>query len=240
MKKWLTVGAALLCWTAVPTFYARKLSPAVLTAGPDTPHIALTFDDGPHPVYTPVLLDLLAQHNVKATFFVLGKKAKQFPHLIRRMIQEGHEVGVHHHTHRSNWLLSPRALKQELNASCEAVSSITGQPVHFYRPPWGHINPFTLPVADSLQVVLWTSIPGDWKKSMTTDVLYEKLTAARKNGAIITLHDSGDTPGAYQKAPGVMIQALQLFLTDPASAHYRFVTVQAMNQQNEEALTQGG
>lgn len=69
--------------------------------------IAFTFDDGPDPCYTPELLDLLKEHGIKATFFVLGKKAKQYPELIERMHREGHQIGIHNYTHTPNWIHFP-------------------------------------------------------------------------------------------------------------------------------------
>ncbi|WP_050182166.1 polysaccharide deacetylase family protein [Domibacillus robiginosus] len=229
MKKLLTAGLLLAAsWTVLPTIYARSCAKAVKKQGPDRPEIALTFDDGPNPAYTPLLLDLLKQYNVKATFFVIGEKAKLYPDLIRRMEKEGHEIGLHNNRHVSSWLLSPLGLEQELAEAASCLAAITGKRAELYRPPWGHFNPFTLQKAHALQTVMWTSIPGDWKKKMSPEKLAQKLRLARFNGAIITLHDSGHTFGAYEKAPMVMLEALRLFLTDKESAAFSFVTVSTL------------
>ncbi|WP_046175797.1 polysaccharide deacetylase family protein [Domibacillus indicus] len=233
MKKVLAAGLLLAAsWTVLPTVYARTFEKNIKKRGPGRPEIALTFDDGPHPIYTPLLLDTLKQYNVKATFFVVGEKAKLYPSLIRRIEMEGHEIGIHNQQHRSNWLLTPAALEKQLSEAADSVRSITGNSVTFYRPPWGHFNPFTFSKAASFQTVMWTSIPGDWKKSMTSPKLAEKLRMARSNGAIITLHDSGETAGAYEKAPLVMIDALHLFLSDQVSSAFSFVTVGTLLRNN--------
>ncbi|WP_158023602.1 polysaccharide deacetylase family protein [Domibacillus antri] len=229
MKK--IVQSALLlaaAWTIIPTAAARTCSTRVKKRGPDRKQIALTFDDGPDPVYTPLLLDVLHQYNVKATFFVVGEKAERHPDLIRRIQLEGHEIGIHNDQHISNWFLFPSAMNQQLVLAANRVSAITGQDVILYRPPWGHFNPFTLSKAAQFEIVMWTAIPGDWKKKMTAVTLAERLRAARSNGAVITLHDSGDTFGAYKTAPRVMIESLHLFLSDEVSAQYEFVTVSTL------------
>lgn len=229
MKKFLAAGLLLAAsWTVLPTVYARSFAKTVKKQGPDRPEVALTFDDGPNLTYTPLLLDILKQYNVKATFFVIGEKAKLYPDLIRRMEAEGHEVGIHNNRHISSWLLMPALLEKELVQASNQVSSITGNHIELYRPPWGHFNPFTLHKARAFHTIMWTSIPGDWKKAMTPEKLAQKLRRARSNGAIITLHDSGDTFGAYEQAPMMMIKALQLFLSDSESAAFSFVTVSTL------------
>lgn len=233
MKKIITTAALLAAsWTVLPTVHARMYAHNVKKRGPDRPEIALTFDDGPDPVYTPLLLDMLKQYNVKATFFVVGGKVKLYPELIRRMEVEGHEIGIHNNRHISNWFLSPPALERQLIKAADSVHSITGNRVTLYRPPWGHFNPFTLQQAKAFDTIMWTSIPGDWKKNMTAEKLAEKLRMARSNGAIITLHDSGETTGAYEKAPLIMMDALRLFLSDQKSASFSFVTVHTLFRTN--------
>ena len=102
-----------------------------------TPAIALTFDDGPNPEYTPQLLDLLKKYGVKASFFVVGSKVKAYPDIIKRMSQEGHTIGIHHYDHISSWILSPFQLKKQLQMTEQAIMECTHEKVTFYRPPWG-------------------------------------------------------------------------------------------------------
>ena len=92
-------------------------------------------------------------------------------------------------------------MNHQLVRASEKVSAITGERVTLYRPPWGHFNPVTLSKAERFETIMWTAIPGDWKKNMTARELADKLRYARSNGAVITLHDSGNTFGAYKTAP---------------------------------------
>ncbi|WMT41962.1 polysaccharide deacetylase family protein [Paenibacillus sp. D2_2] len=101
-------------------------------------HIAFTFDDGPDPRYTPKLLDLLRDRGVKATFFVLGSKAEKYPELVKRMHEEGHQIGIHNYTHMLNWIMSPRnILRKHVERSADIIQRITGERPTYYRPPWG-------------------------------------------------------------------------------------------------------
>ncbi|MDO0878726.1 polysaccharide deacetylase family protein [Anoxybacillus gonensis] len=174
--------------------------------------VALTFDDGPDPVYTPQLLDLLKKYNVKATFFVVGWKAKKYPHLIKRMYEEGHTIGLHHYYHTSNWFLPPFVTEWELERSARVIEHMTGVRPVYYRPPWGHLNIWTVLMQKKYKIVMWTYILGDWKASMSVERLYERLTNSIKDGAIIVLHDSGSTIGADQHAPANMLRALEQLL----------------------------
>ncbi|MGG6432873.1 polysaccharide deacetylase family protein [Anoxybacillus sp. D401a] len=174
--------------------------------------VALTFDDGPDPVYTPQLLDLLKKYNVKATFFVVGWKAKKYPHLIKRMYKEGHTIGLHHYYHTSNWFLPPFVAEWELERSARTIEHITGVRPVYYRPPWGHLNIWTVLMQKKYKIVMWTYILGDWKASLGVDRLYERLTNSITDGAIIVLHDSGSTIGADEHAPANMLRALEQLL----------------------------
>lgn len=171
--------------------------------------VALTFDDGPDPVYTPQLLDLLKKYNVKATFFVVGWKAKKYPHLIKRMQEEGHTIGLHHYYHTSNWFLLPFVTEWELERSARVIEHITGVRPVYYRPPWGHLNIWTVLMQKKYKIVIWTYILGDWNASLGVDRLYERLMSSIEDGAIIVLHDSGSTIGADEHAPANMIATLE-------------------------------
>ncbi|UUZ83385.1 polysaccharide deacetylase family protein [Paenibacillus sp. P26] len=123
----------LVFYTVIPTLLMRIFGigayPKSIESG-----IALTFDDGPDPKYTPILLDLLQKHNVKATFFVLGSKAERSPELILRMHREGHLIGLHNYVHRTNGLMMPWKVRRQLEQAAEAVKKITGESPQYYRP----------------------------------------------------------------------------------------------------------
>ncbi|MBQ6453005.1 MAG: polysaccharide deacetylase family protein, partial [Coriobacteriales bacterium] len=107
----------------------------------------LTFDDGPSALYTPQLLDLLAFHDVKATFFVLGEASIQNPRIIERMLSEGHELGVHAYDHRKSvWRMSREEFGRDLDDTLAGIAAASGgeyPPPRFYRPPWGRTRAFS-------------------------------------------------------------------------------------------------
>ncbi|TCL45941.1 polysaccharide deacetylase [Thermolongibacillus altinsuensis] len=208
----LFIVIVFLMYGVIPTVMIRSFSLRIYKKGMNG--IALTFDDGPDPIYTPQLLDLLKKHHVKATFFVVGSKAKKYPHIIKRIDEEGHAIGLHHYHHISNWILLPFFVEWELKKTADVIEEITGKRPVLYRPPWGHFNLFTLFTQKRYKTVMWTYILGDWKASLGANRLYERLKNCRKDGAIIVLHDSGSTLGADEEAPKYMLKALERFLKE--------------------------
>lgn len=171
--------------------------------------VALTFDDGPHPKYTPQLLDLLQKHEVKATFFVLGSQAAKYPDLIRRIHKEGHLIGIHNYYHQANWLLPPWQVRRQVFRSAEIVREITGSAPVFYRPPWGLLTLFDLFLQSRFRIVLWSVMVGDWNCRTDKETIKDKLLHRIKGGSVVVLHDSGETFGADQEAPDRMLRALE-------------------------------
>lgn len=189
--------------------------------------IAFTFDDGPDPVYTPQLLDLLLKYNIKATFFVLGSKAEAFPDIIRRIHQEGHLIGIHNYTHLSNWLITPwSVIRKQVERSANIIEHITGQrPIH-YRPPWGMINLFDFRMRKKFHIILWSVMISDWRSRLKGDEqkLTKKLLTSIRDGSVVLLHDSCDNIGSFPDAPFYMLQALEsvlVTLTDKAFEYLR-------------------
>ncbi|MFE6794701.1 polysaccharide deacetylase family protein [Paenibacillus chitinolyticus] len=214
-----------LIYTLVPTFLIRRLGYGVFKSRSDSPCAALTFDDGPDPQYTPQLLDLLARKGTRATFFVLGAKAEHYPDLIRRMHEEGHLVGLHNYMHHSNALMTPWKVRRTLEHSADVIEGITGiRPVH-YRPPWGVFNVFDFLLIRKFRIVLWSMAAFDWRSRGGTDKIKRKLIGKVKDGAVILLHDSGDTLGANPDAPGYMIEALADVLEDARRRGIRFARI---------------
>lgn len=221
-----------LCYGVLPTLIIRIFSIKILKRGRMKQAISLTFDDGPHPVYTAELLDLLSKYRARATFFVVGERAQRYPELVQRMINEGHEVGIHHQTHSNSWLLSPKKLRSEIENCASAIQKITGRMPQYYRPPWGRFNLVTLSVARRYENIMWSSINADWKASQGVNKLSEGLTKDLTDGCIYLLHDSGENPGADEDAPAVMIQALRKFLDEAMSEGYRIVPLEEMKKTN--------
>ncbi|WP_045234424.1 polysaccharide deacetylase family protein [Deinococcus pimensis] len=155
------------------------------------PVAALTFDDAPHPLYEPLLLDLLRREGVKATFFVIGRNAVAYPYFVRDMIEQGHEVGNHTYHHVRLPGLPDDAVRAELSDANRAISDITGRPVHYFRPPGGDYSPQTLRIAEGLGLVttFWTDDPGDFDNPGAA-VVQSRLVRHLRYGGIVLLHDN--------------------------------------------------
>ncbi|WP_042122009.1 polysaccharide deacetylase family protein [Paenibacillus senegalensis] len=199
----------------LPWIITRIMGIGVVRRFQGNRQLALTFDDGPHPEYTPQLLDLLKKHNMKATFFVLASRAEQYPELLLRMHEEGHQIGVHNYDHKSNWLMLPWNVKRrQVDRSADIIERITGCRPTCYRPPWGMLNLTDLFLLKDYTIVLWSVMTGDWRSKVAEKRLKNSMLEGLKDGAIVLLHDSGDTLGANRDAPRYMLQALEEVLEE--------------------------
>lgn len=155
------------------------------------PKIALTFDDGPHPVYTPKLLDGLKERNVKATFFVVGKNIVGNEEIIKRMDQEGHLIGNHTYDHVKITALKAEAACEQIVKTSSLVKEITGKDTEYIRPPFGEWDK-SLECGINLFPVLWSIDPLDWT-TKNTDQVVDKVVGEAEEDAIILLHDYYDS-----------------------------------------------
>ena len=166
--------------------------------------IALTFDDGPHPRYTPQILDILAEYDVKATFFTIGINAETYPELIRRARAEGHEIGNHTYSHYNASKLSDEALQKEI-ASCDTVlRHITDTPVRYFRPPEGVCSAAAKRICEQYgyTIVMWSVDTRDWAHTPVNDIC-RNVMKNTKNGSVILMHDfigkNSPTPAALRQ-----------------------------------------
>lgn len=168
-------------------FYMRSLC-RIKTSSKE---VVLTFDDGPHPLYTLELLDLLKEKGVKATFFVIGEQAEKYPEIVRRMTNEGHKLGIHSYFHKPSFtFFSKKAVIKDLSVSKTLLENITLSEISFFRPPYGVTNPN---IAAAVKLLNLKSV--GWKiRSFDTLQKPEAGTVSRivrslTPGAIILLHD---------------------------------------------------
>ncbi|SDC05932.1 Peptidoglycan/xylan/chitin deacetylase, PgdA/CDA1 family [Paenibacillus sp. UNCCL117] len=216
----------LALYMVLPWIMTRVFGIGVLRHGKGEKEVAFTFDDGPDPVYTPQLLELLGRHGIKGTFFVLGSKAQEHPELILRMHREGHLIGVHNYTHTSNWLMLPWTVqRRQVERSADIIESITGVRPVYYRPPWGIINLFDYLLRSKYTIVLWSVMVQDWRSKVGTKRMKSVLLNRIRDGSIVLLHDSGDTLGADQDAPGFMLEALEEVIGELGRQGYRYLRV---------------
>ena len=155
------------------------------------PRIALTFDDGPHPVYTPKLLDGLKERNVKATFFVVGKNIEGREDIIKRMDEEGHLLGNHTYDHVKITGLPEEEACAQITKTSELVKEITGKNTEFVRPPFGAWDK-KLECGFEMFPVLWSIDPLDWT-TKNVDAVVQKVLSRAEENSIILLHDYYDS-----------------------------------------------
>lgn len=222
------VTLMLLCiYTLIPTAVYRMTS-AILLKKNQARGVALTFDDGPDPEFTPALLDTLGKYGVRATFFVLGSRARQYPELIRRIHNEGHLIGIHNYEHHSNGWMMPWKVARQIRQTADEVERITGERPQYYRPPWGVVNLFDFVMLPSYMLVHWSFHCKDWRLSTGKRKIRTRLFIKTREGAVILLHDCGHTPGADKAAPAHMIEALDEFLECTSGHRFQFVRVDEM------------
>ena len=153
--------------------------------------IALTFDDGPHPIYTERLLDGLAERGVKAAFFLLGCNIEGNEGIVRRMAEEGHLVGNHTFYHVDITTLPQEEACAEIQDTSRKITEITGEPVEYVRPPFGNWNK-ELECELMMIPVFWTLDTLDWS-TRNTDLLVEQVVSEAEENDIILMHDSYDS-----------------------------------------------
>lgn len=202
---------------------ATEFPGIVYNQGPqDKKIIALTFDDGPDADTTLQVLDILKKHKVKATFFVIGKRAEAEKKVIKRMVDEGHVIGNHSWNHPDLMKLSQGDLNKELSQTEELIHKIAGYRMSLFRSPYGSLSRENVKqVADlGYKIIAWNVDSLDWKGLSSAEVQTNILENLR-NGSIILQHSAGgpgeDLSGSVQALP-VIIETLQ-------KEGYKFVTV---------------
>ncbi|MGJ7913039.1 polysaccharide deacetylase family protein [Neobacillus sp. LXY-1] len=202
------IGIILIFYWFVPYLITRVFGIGVIKRKGSSTEVAFTFDDGPNPVYTPQILDLLKRHQIKATFFVLGSKAEKYPEIIKRIYDEGHLLGIHNFVHRANWGMSPWKVRRDLEKSAFIIEKITEERPIYYRPPWGLLNLFDLFLLKKYKIILWSVMAEDWRSNGGSEKVKNRLLHQIKKGDVVLLHDCGTTWGADEDAPMNTIMAL--------------------------------
>lgn len=205
----------LFGYAGLPTLLARTGFSRVLKRLPAAlPQVALTFDDGPDPVWTPRILEILDRFGVPATFFMLGSRAEAHPDLVRQVADAGHEVGVHGYRHRVPALQGLRATLTDVGATVRILTDILQRRPRYYRPPWGIFNLWTGLAArrHNLIPVVWSLYVAEWSRSTTANSIYVDAMQSAGPGTVLLLHDAAG-PGSRPDAPAVVAQALPRLIT---------------------------
>jgi peptidoglycan-N-acetylglucosamine deacetylase len=188
----LLIGAAASAYYATYAVHSQWLGPTAWHGRTDTSSVALTFDDGPS-ADTELVLNVLQQYKVPATFFMLGRQVERHPNIARRVAAEGHEIGNHSYSHGIFLYRRARVTQREMQDAQEAIIKTTGVRPRFSRPPCGVRTPAYFSVARqmNLRTVQWTVAGMDWKNLRAGQIAREVLKKVRA-GSIILLHD-GDS-----------------------------------------------
>ena len=218
---------------------ASQLYGRTLTHGSDPNQIALTFDDGPNDPHTMHLLDVLAKHNARATFFLIGKYVRQRPDIARAILAAGHEIGNHTDSHPNLVLVSAARLRQELSDCGKALEDALGKKVTLFRPPFGGRRPNVLRTARSmgLNPVMWSVTGYDWSAKSAAEIVKKvngQVESRRKaQGEIVLLHDGGHLAFGTDRA--FTVAATRKLLE--RYANKQFVTTSGLRQGNLEAYS---
>jgi peptidoglycan/xylan/chitin deacetylase (PgdA/CDA1 family) len=226
-----TLGLASGAFAYASRWPASQIFGRTLIAPARPGELALTFDDGPNPAWTPRLLDILASQRVKATFFLVGGFAECDPALTRSIANAGHVIGNHTWTHPDLSLTAAHRVREELARTKDILEQIIGNPVRLFRPPFGARRPCVLRTARELDMipVMWNAMTSDWSErspDIITKRLLKKIAANSRRGfaSNIVLHDGGHL--ALNTDRGPSIAAAERLLGYYALTH-KFVTINA-------------
>ena len=232
-----SLGAAVAAGLAFGGFTYASVWPTsqifgpTLIAPPRPGELALTFDDGPNPAWTPRLLDLLAKHNVHATFFMVGSFAQAEPALARRVADAGHLIGNHSWDHPNLARTASAEVRNQLTRTSDTLTQILGTPVRFFRPPYGARRPAVLRIARSLGLtpVTWNAMTSDWVDPSADHIaseLTKKIDRNQQRGFAtnIVLHDGKHDELGANRRPSVNAAGQLLSRYTPT---HKFVTLDA-------------
>lgn len=188
--------------------------------------VAITFDDGPHPKYTPEILDILQKYNAKATFFVIGENAKKHPEIIKKEYDQGHEIGNHTFSHPDLRSISAEQFVQEIEKTQAAIEEITGERPKLFRPPGGYLNNN---IVDELLLHKYNPVLWSWRQDSmdwtcpSVESIVNTVMNNLRDGDIILFHDfiskNSPTPAA-----------LEIILKRLTQQGYSFLTVSELNE----------
>lgn len=192
---------------------------------PDKPMVALTFDDGPSKLYTNTILDLLKEHDAAATFFILGSLAEDYPEPLVRMVEEGHEIGIHSFNHIPLTELTNQDLYFQLLGTQEVIENATGTSAKIMRPTYGFVDD-DLKEKTPFPLILWSIDTMDWE-TRNPNAIHNSILSHVKDGDIILLHDIfGSTAEAMKTViPDLQDKGFQLVTVSELAKH-RGVTME--------------
>lgn len=199
-------------YIAIPWIIGRMMRFQAISITNGRP--VITFDDGPDPIGTPAVLDILKKHNTKGIFFVVGKKVETYPGIFARIINEGHMVGYHSYSHRFPWLCGPFTTYNDMKMEEKVQKSHSpGMLIQLYRPPYGKFNlaSLLLSLFKKRRIMFWTIDPRDYD-AMDAKKIYESVLTRLQSNSVVLFHDGG--PHFSSKGSTVTAAALDMILNE--------------------------
>lgn len=198
---------------ALPSDVAKRDAATIMAVRTSTPVVAMTFDDGPHPKLTPLLLDMLKARGLRATFYLIGNRVVTWPDIVRRIADEGHEIGNHSWSHPNLSRRSDASVINEIDRTSDAIFKVTGRPPVTFRPPYGAFTRrqrLMLYEARNLPTILWSVDPQDWRRPGAS-VVASRILKGSRPGSIILSHDiqSGTVKAMPQTFDGLTDRGLK-------------------------------
>jgi len=189
--------------------------------------LAITYDDGPNDPHTLRLLEVLAKHNVRATFFLIGRYVQQRPEIVREVVKAGHVIGNHTFTHPLLTFKTAAEVRKELSDCRSAIQDAVGEHSNLFRPPFGGRRPAVLRIARELglEPIMWNVTGYDWSAPPAV-VIEKKVSSQIRGGDVILLHDGGHKQMGADRSQTVL--ATDHLITRYKSEGYDFVTIQQM------------
>ena len=222
--------ASLLAMSASVCARAEMPSNVYFSCHTDRKLIALTFDDGPHPRYTPAILDVLDKYGIRATFFMVGENISLYSEVAKEVVARGHEIGNHTESHPPVRKRSDMELKEEILTAEKKIETLTGKKPTVFRPPEGLCPERIGRIAGGLgyTVILWTVDTRDWAATPSKQIV-QNVTAKVKNGDILLFHD-------YVSYENTTIRAIEEIIPRLLKEGYTFVTVPELLEEEERYL----
>lgn len=207
----MSLISTLALLTLLTTGQTESLPTVHYSLPTDKMDLALTFDDGPLAKNTPAVLDVLKKYNVKATFFLLGENMDGNEALIRRIVAEGHEIGLHTYSHPNFYKISTAEIEKEIDTNISLLRKITTYTPKVIRPPYGIVTKPFLRIAKkkNLTIISWSNDSLDWKKGHTAQTIINDALTKVHPGAIILMHDKSSNYKESIKALPKIIEKLQ-------------------------------
>lgn len=218
-------GLYVYAWS-IP--HLQLFGPAILRGPGDGNRIAITFDDGPSPIYTEQILEILRSHDVKGTFFVCGQNVERHPEILRRVQAEGHTIGNHGYSHPFPFFRSRAFFAREIELTQEAIEKVTGRRPRFFRPPFGARWLGLYPVLKErgLRLVNWSDTGYDWE--LDTEGIVRETLRTLGPGSIILLHDGRKVNPPEGVDRSATVKALPAILNGALKAGFTFASLEEL------------